>query len=82
MPANRRRRRVLMIAGIVAAVVAHLLLATWAVLAASRWADGALIGLALTVVVILHIAGLRRLAARRAQASGPIPQTDDRAPVG
>ena len=35
MPASPRRRRVLMIAGTVAAVLAHLLLATWAVLAAS-----------------------------------------------
>jgi hypothetical protein len=79
MPASTRRKRVLTIAGIVVAVLAHLLLATWAVLAASRWAGGLLIGLALTAVVILHIAGLRRLAARRAQAAGPSPQGDERA---
>jgi hypothetical protein len=70
-----------MIAGIVAAVLAHLLLATWAVLAASRWAGGLLIGLALTAVVILHIAGLRRLAARRTQAAGTASQADERAHV-
>lgn len=81
MPASPRRKRVLMIAGIVAAVLAHLLLATWAVLAASRWAGWLLIGLALTAVIILHIVGLRRLAARRAQAAGADLQADKRAHV-
>jgi hypothetical protein len=82
MPARTTRKRLLVIAGVVAAVLLHLLLATWVILAGSAWADGALIGVALTAVVILHIVGLRRLAARRARADGPGQQASGRTHVG
>lgn len=64
---ERRRNLLLVLLGAVAIAV-HLALGTWAVLAASRWAGPVAIGLAVAVVLALHLVGLRRLRARRAAA--------------
>ncbi len=66
MALRGRGRTLLFILLGVAAMAVHLALGTWAVLAASRWAGPAAIGLAVAVVLALHLAGLRRLRARRA----------------
>lgn len=67
---GRTRKRTLPLIAAGAAVVAlHLTLSTWAVLAASRWAGGAVIGLMLAVVLTLHVAGIRRLRASQLQRS-------------
>jgi hypothetical protein len=67
VPLREHKGAVIAVAVGVVAVAVHLLLGTAAVLAASRWLDGIAIALALAFVVVLHVTGLRRLAARRAQ---------------
>ena len=76
MALRERRRTLLLILLGAAAIAVHLALGTWAVLAASRWAGPAAIGLAVAVVLALHLVGLRRLRARRASAhqDSDIPQ--------
>ncbi len=66
MALRGRGRTLLLILLGVAAIAVHLALGTWAVLAASRWVGPAAIGLAVAVVLALHLAGVRRLRARRA----------------
>jgi hypothetical protein len=68
MALRARRRNLLFILLGAAAIAVHLALGTWAVLAASRWAGPVAIGLAVGVVLTLHLVGLRRLRARRAPA--------------
>ncbi len=69
MPLPQRKGAVIAMAVGVVAVAVHMLLGSAAVLAASRWLDGGVIGVAVAFVVVLHVVGLRRLAARRAQAA-------------
>jgi hypothetical protein len=66
---RERKGTVIAIAVGVVAVAVHLVLGSAAVLAASRWLDGGAIALAVAFVVVLHFIGLRRLAARRAEAA-------------
>jgi hypothetical protein len=53
----------------VAALTVHLLAGRLAILTASRWMGGIAIGLAVTLVTVLHLEALRRLVARRGRAS-------------
>lgn len=57
-------RTLLVAAAVAAVVVIHLMFGTWAVLAAARWLPGVAIGLAVAVVITLHLAGLRKLRGR------------------
>lgn len=67
---DRGRKNMVIAAAVIAAVIAvHLILGTAAVITTSRWFGPVVIGVGVAAITALHIAGFRRLAARRRGAA-------------